>query len=254
MGGLLRLHRALAASKKYTKLNMGRISCETHGDQNFTEMCKHVWEELENGLIPQTKQIPILGTRICLKCYSENSIAKLMKYSIENILTLETKYKKEIESELDIIYKGINRKARCNECLNTIKLTHAIKNKLELPFEPYQNTLMYKHRETVNGLKEYLLSQFKFKDSKIPLLNNQKALFISSGGVSYPLTINIYYVIEELEQQKILNLISDFYKLIDRKQRMVSFFEEENWIIEKDNNGTTEFRGIEKLLYEEIIK
>lgn len=228
--------------------------CQIHGSQSFYEVCEHIWENFENGIIPEMKKLPVLMTRICNECFANNNVEELGKVTIEDILELPEEEQIKLEEKIITIYDNLKRKTKCIECLNDIKLFAARKNGEELPFEPYENTLMHKDENKIEELRKLLISRYKFKNFKNPYINTLKAFHITSGGISYPFSIKFYYVTSEEDQNLLLKLIDNFFEEIPEKQRKISFYESEIWIREEEENGTHEYKGEEKLLFETVVK
>lgn len=233
---------------------MGRIQCPIHGHQGIAEICTHLWKGFQNQTFQKTRKIPVLGTWVCENCFTKNKAQELEGIKLEDIFKMSKDQQDQLEKEISLQYEHINKKIECIECLNTFRLNAAKKNGEQFPFEPFENTLMYKDNEKIETLKKMLLSNFKFQKSKIPYFNHFDSVFLKSGGISYPFSITFYYVINKEDQIKLLKLIDDFFEQIPQKQRKISFYESENWIIEKTANSTTESKGKEKLLLEKIIK
>ena len=63
---------------------MGIFKCQIHGLQGFYVMCEHIWESLENEIIPEMKELPVFGTKICDKCYKNNKVEELGKFKLIN--------------------------------------------------------------------------------------------------------------------------------------------------------------------------
>ena len=242
-----------AASKKKKKA-MGIIKCPIHGRQGFYEMCEHIWENLENEIISEMKELPVLHTKICHDCFANNNVEELGKVTFEDILELPEEEQIRFEEKVGSKYDNLNRKVKCIECLNQIRLIVAKRKGEDFPFEPFENTLMFKDNKKIEELREILTSNYKFQKFQNPYIKNQDALFISSGGITYPFSIKFYYVTTQEDQNKLLKLIDDFFEEIPQKQRKISFYEAENWITEEKGNKIHEYRGEEKLLLEKIVK
>jgi len=233
---------------------MGIIKCKIHGIQGFYEVCEHIWEDFQKGVIPEMKDVPVFSTKICVQCYIDYNVKELGNRTFEDILELPEDEQIKFEEKIGIKYGNLNRRIICIECLNKLRIIDAKKSGKELPFEPFENTLMHKDEKTIKELKEMLTSNYEFQNFKMPYINTLKAFHITGGGISYPFSIKFYYVTRKEDQNKLLKLIDNFFKEIPRKQRKISFYEAENWIIEKDGNKTNEYKGEEKLLLERIVK
>ena len=233
---------------------MGIIKCNIHGNQSFYEVCEHIWDSFENNIVPKMKDLPILTTKICDRCYADNDVGNITDLSFEDILKLPEVEQDKIENNINSKYANLNRRAKCIECLNTLLLNDARRNGKELPFEPYEMTLMHKHQTKIDELKAIITSNHELPNFKNPYLKTEKAFHIKSGGISYPLTLTFYYVTKEEDQMKLIKLIDEFFNNISRKQRKICFYEAENWIVEESKGSTHQYKGEEILLKEIIVK
>jgi len=219
---------------------MGKIRCLIHGDQYFYEVCEHIWDSFQNEIFPKMYDLPVLQTKICDNCYSNYKIEELGALNLNKFISLTEKEQIYIEEKINTKYDKIKTKATCIECINNIKLIDAKRNKKELPFEPFKNTLMYNNQDKIDELKKKLISNFRFQNFKNPYLENIEAFHIQSGDISYPLSIKFYYITKKEEQIKLVKLIADFFTEIPQKQRKISFYEAENLIIEKRGSSISQ--------------
>ena len=233
---------------------MGIINCPIHGRQSIYEMCEHTWESLENGIIPEMKELPVLHTKICSKCFEDNNVGELGKVTFGDISELSEEGQLIFSEKVSSIYDGLKRKVGCIECINQIRLAVAKRNGEDLPFEPFENTLMFKDSEKIEALREMLTSNCNFQKLQNPYTKNQHSFFITSGGITYPFSIKFYYVTAQEDQVKLLKLIDEFFENVPQKQRKISFYEAENWIVEEVRRSVHRYRGREKLLLERIVK
>lgn len=234
---------------------MGIFQCPIHGHQGFDEYCEHIFEDFENEVIPEMKELPILLTKICDTCFTKYKVRELEHVTLEGILELSEEVQIEVEEQLMAIYESIKRKGKCIECLNNLHLTVARRMGKELPFKPYENTLMHKDNETIEKLRNFLIANFEFQKFKNKELSSLEAFTIISGAVSYPFSISFYYITNKEKQKKLLKLIDTFFEHIPQKQRKISFYESNNWITEdRGIYGIQSYRGEQKLLLERIVE
>lgn len=115
---------------------------------------------------------------------------------------------------IDFIYRDImkNRGWRCSSCIEQIQLDFARKNNLELPFEPYENTLMNE-----NDIDEYELIDI------IEKVNSNIDCYVEFGTPSTPFRISIHGKVSVEEKQMIMETIDHYFEKISRKQRVVTF-------------------------------
>lgn len=85
--------------------------CEIHGRQNFHEVCEHIWQALEDGIIPEMEELPIYSTKLCAKCYSDHNVKQLVRLTTEEFIKLPVDEQIEIKHIVNTVYKGITRKA-----------------------------------------------------------------------------------------------------------------------------------------------
>ena len=232
---------------------MGVINCQIHGSQSFYEVCEHIWDSLENEIIPVMKELPALLTKLCDECYNDKNVKELSTVTFDDVLKMPEDEQAKIEQIINLKYDNTKRRIKCIECLNSLLIKDARKNGKELPFKPYEKTLMHCDNKTIEELREILISNYDFQNFKNPYLKTQKAFHIKSGGISYPFSIKFYYVTQEEDQIKLIELIDNFFEIIDQKQRHIMFYESENWIIKETDNHVSEYRGEEKILKEIIV-
>ena len=235
---------------------MGVINCPIHGNLGFYEVCEHVWNDLEKEVFPEMKELPGVPVKICSDCYKRNNIKEIEVVPYEELSKLDFEQLAKEEEKIRSAYETINISSNCIcvECLNYVQLVDTKRNGKELPFEPFENTLMHKDDEIIKRLEKTLSSNYKFRRSKSIFGGFRDAFYIRSGGISYPLLIMFYYVTKEQEQKLLLELIDNFFEDITQKQRQVRFYESENWIVEVRENGSSTYKGEEKLLFEQLIK
>jgi hypothetical protein len=232
---------------------MGLVVCTIHGDQGVLEICEHIWEALEEGSIPEMETLPILGTKICSKCYQGNLKQDSGQITLDELFELPEAEQDNLAGAMGSIYSGLERRVVCAECFNQKRLDNARRAGKELPFEPYENTLMGREEEVIEKLRTFLQSNFKFQKS-IVVDFEMDAFHLRSGGISYPFSIEFYYITKKEDQAFVLQLIDQFFESIPQKQRKISFYEAENWIRNTHPDGTSAHRGPEKLLWETNIR
>ena len=118
------------------------------------------------------------------------------------------------------------------------------------PFKSFEQTLMYEDKATIDQLENHLLNNFPFKKTAIPGIDHH-ALFIQPGGISFPLLIKVFYVLDETAQREVLSLIEEFFNNCEKHQRVVRFYDQENMFgFDWDDPNST--RKKETLLLERV--
>ena len=232
---------------------MGLIICDKHGGQGFYEVCEHLHSDLENGVYPEMKELPLLRVKICDDCYQRIGANELPCISFDECINNVDSISEEVEELASAKYKQINRFAICRICDLEIQLIWARRKGIKAPFEAFENTLTFTEKQTIDNLEKFLLEKFEFEQSVI--VPDHKALFISAGHINQALTIEIYYVTELDKLNILINLIEEFFKDQNRNQRKIRFYERENWIEKKSPGGyKINSRGQEKIIQEILIK
>lgn len=230
---------------------MGIILCKKHGRQFFHHTCKHIYKDFTKGNYIAMVEFPVLLMKVCEACYAKEKLSKYKSYTIDKLLSLPEGEALKIENELSEKYDRLkDRACICKECMKEIQLKYTRKLGETDPFECYENTLLYEDKEIIDDLNTFLLKQYTFENLQFLGVENMPALLLRGGGISHPFSITIYYVITPQEQSKVLALIEHFFQRIDKKQRVVRFFEKVNWSETKNGGRTRD----EKLLLEQIIK
>ncbi len=263
---------------------MPLTNCETHGDVSCLEMCNHLYSNLEKGIFSSFYNLPVYKIRMCKACFVKYKVEKIIdsikieKGSIElkkkqekgiyqiapdyhfEIKILEDKHP-EILREIQHIYTELNKESgfECVKCIDKIQLDYARENDFELPFEPFENTIIHNGNKDINKLEKILEKQVKMKGVHLEQSTNsyemQRSYQVWAGSVKFPLTIKIYGFTKEEEQNKLLDLIEDFFKNISKKQRKIIFYESLNWIhTELENGMKRKTRDKEKMISEITIK
>jgi len=244
--------------------------CPEHGETEIVEMCEHLSESLKNGIYRPFFEVPVQTTRLCLACFDKYKLKDFLKsidVPAETVAELREKLKgtDEIEPNKDWYYAALrhpdpkllkrarfiygkvmeNRGWKCIDCIDRIYIDHARKNNLQLPFEPFENTLftdMYTNDKRVLALKAKLDKVLNLKG--VHFSERSKDYEIDSGSYRELFTIKIFGVESEKEQQDVLKTIEGFYKKIPQKQRKVVFRTKLVWVYdekEKRKYGESEF-------------
>ncbi len=199
--------------------------CKIHGESWIVEMCEHLHKDLEKGIYQTYFELPVMITRMCLKCaekYDLQQIIDAATYYSEkdntwnitrNYGIIKKKYP-DMPKRIDFIYRDImkNRGWKCTSCIEQIQLNYARKNNLELPFKPYENTLMNE-----NDIDEYELAEH------IENSNDKIDCYVEFGTPSTPFKISIHGKVSTEEKQMIMKTIDTYFEKISRKQRVVNF-------------------------------
>ena len=258
--------------------------CENHGVSSGLEMCEHLFKGLEQGIYLNYYELPVYKIRMCKQCYEKHEVqtlvdsAQIDKQAINdkknqekgiNVIApdhyfeeviLQERHPKIIE-KIKHIYGTLNEHSsiECIDCIYDVQLSHARKNNLTLPFEPFENTISHSDDERISRLEELLQAQVDIKgkhlEESTATYEMTRSVTVWSGSVKKPLTINIYGFSEEEDQKKLLQLIEDFFKDISEKQRKIIFYESLNWIhtaLEKGMKRRT--RDTDKVISEIIVR
>ena len=147
----------------------------------------------------------------------------------------------------------------CFKCIDKIELDHAKKNNLELPFKPFENTILHERDQRLiklqNIIQEYINLKGIHLESSTKAYEMTRACEYYSGGVKEPVTIKIYGFVDEEQQQELLKIIADFFKDISKNQRKIMFFDSLNWIVkEGGENGIISSRSRDEVkLHSEFL-
>lgn len=234
--------------------------CKIHGESSCPEMCKHLHKNLEKGIFLPFYTLPGYTMRMCMKCFAKYGIQEIADtlyinndkvekkrqeqkgfyriapdYYFERAVLMETN--PELLVRIKNTYNKLNKKSRfkCYNCIDDIRFKHAKENNLELPFEPFENTIL--HSEDKNISKLYKKLEKYFGNRGLDYIKRPRTCEIYSGSISRPLSISIYGVVEEEEQQIILDLIQKKFKKINQKQRKIMFYEPLTWTVEMSKEG-----------------
>ncbi len=108
--------------------------CKKHGESWIVEMCEHLYEDLKKGIYQNYYELPVMTTRMCLKCFD--------KYGVQEIIDAAKYYSEEEDAwliarnygifkgknpdfpqKIDFIYKDIAKKRgwMCTSCIEQIQ-------------------------------------------------------------------------------------------------------------------------------------
>ncbi|UOQ54784.1 hypothetical protein [Hymenobacter cellulosivorans] len=195
------------------------------------------------------------AAQLCIECYSKNNVKGIPDLTIDEALSLPEAEQLILEDRIYAVYNAINRKSICAKCFSQVQVIDAKRTGKNLPFEPFENTLMYKDSNILNELKTQLNENFHFTKITNPATGQSESTWgVFSGDITKPLSIYFYYIAKREEQDRILNFIDRFFENITQKQRKVTFYEAKNWIVEERPNGTSVTKGEEKVLLEVLVK
>ena len=235
--------------------------CKKHGRQGFDQVCEHIDAKFKDEIYPKMHRLEFWGMiLVCDDCWGNYDINKF-----ENNPEIKGKNYFDIDSELDEnsrVFKeyvefqqALNKNlfGWCLQCIKVIKVKTARRKGEADPFPTFEKTLTVVQQEIVNKLYEKLMKNFQFQNSVYwkPQLQDRPAISVSAGAFTYPLTITIYYVVSENEQNRIIEFVKKFLSRIEFNQGKIIFFETENWTSEKNQFGLLNwYRGEEKILRE----
>jgi ribosomal protein S17E len=243
---------------------MGIILCKRHGKQGFEQVCKHIDADLKAEVCLKSKRLDFWGNiLVCDECWKNYEIEKFEEHP-----ELKGKDYFDIDDEFDEnsyifqeyckVYDKLNENMGgwCLQCMAEIKIKNARRNNKPDPFRVFEKTLTHAQKDVVEKLEEELTGKFQFQKSVVweTQFQNRPAVFIQAGAFSYPLTIKIYYVIDECKQDKIIHFVEKFLQQTELSQAKIEFWEAENWIATENQFGLYNYRrGEEKLLREEML-
>jgi hypothetical protein len=226
---------------------MGIVICEAHGRAGLVETCLHVAKEIDNRRYGQFYHAGTL--LVCEEC--------LHKYHLErfedNVLAAKGIFRiwdndELLEAYFEAYEQIQDRTVHCSECIAVAKVEQARRNGEDDPFPTYDKTLNSHSIEVIKELQNLLIENFHFQESIV--VENHLAIYVEPGAYTYPLTVKIYYVTVDAEQNRIVNFIDDFFRGHELNQVKIEFFEAEVWETwsnpEKGTSGGK--RGEEKLL------
>lgn len=196
---------------------MTLMRCRVHGFQPGTQVCEHVDAGLRSGqVIPRAFVIEL---EVCEECMRRHDLGRFadeerFPYWSE---AAEAAYRRASPGSASC----------CAECIAAAELAFARTNGLPDPFAAYERTLTALDEGLVVRLRTDLLAAFSFERSLVE--PEQAAVWVAYGGLTYPLEIKIYYVVERAQQDAILGWLDRFSEDIPKRQRRVVFIRAENW-------------------------
>ena len=225
---------------------MGIIHCEKHGKQGFYEVCEHITAEYTQGIYRKHRNFCIgelLGILICEKCWKKVDLNKFQPYldmSQDEFLDLDDEKTKPIEDKWSEIYDSVGRRAWCAECVAEIIINQTRTSDETSPFSVYEKTLTQLHQEEIDKLEKSLKISLNLKKHQTltPHYASEgcqskhidfQSLSIYGGAFTYPLTISIYSVIDEIEQDKIIESVKITFNEIKLNQVKIEFYGIDNW-------------------------
>jgi hypothetical protein len=238
---------------------VGIIRCDKHGNQGFNEVCIHIHDEYKQNIYREYFYFRLgafLGTLVCDECWKTHNLDNFQKFSemsADEFLDLDEGKAKPIEDKWEKVYNSIDRHVWCIECVKEVQIKQARRNNEPDPFCVFERTLTQKQKETIESLENHLIDNFKFEKSVYWESQNKDrpAVSVMAGAYSNPLTIKIYYYIDENEQNKIVDFVAGFLQNIEFNQARLEFWEAESWIATENQFGLYGYhRGGEKLLRE----
>jgi hypothetical protein len=225
---------------------MGIISCKYHGEADIVEVCPHVAREIDNK---RYEQFHNAGSMlVCETCFHKYHLEDFENCSLDSFLNNDER----LETFFNIYEQIQEKTVWCSECLSMAKVEQARKDNKQDPFPIYDRTLNSHCIEILTDLHKFLVTNYEFHKSTI---DDKPAVTISPGAYTYPLTVTIYYVTKETEQNKIIQLIDNFLRVQKLNQVKIEFYEAEVWNTwtnsEKGVSGRS--KGFEKLLREVFV-
>jgi hypothetical protein len=239
-------------------LAMGITNCKKHGRQGFDEVCGHIDAEYKQDIYRERRDFCIgdlLGILICEECWKKVDLDKFQPYlemSFDEFLDLDDEEVNKIEDEWHKVYESVKAKTWCLQCIAEVKVNQSKRNGEPLPFPIYEKTLTQLQLELIKELEKNLTDNFEFQKSVVEH-QNRLAIFFNSGGFTRPLTIEIYYVIDETKQSEIVEFIDKFLSQTELNQAKIVFLEAENWIITEHPTGSTSYHKDEEKILKEVL-
>jgi hypothetical protein len=231
---------------------MGIIICKKHGRAGIVELCPHAAADIAKGNFGRFHRIKIFGMLIvCEGCLFKFGLAQF-----EFRPSFLDYQEDELVAAYEASYERLEgRRVECIECVAAAEVSQARREGKPDPYPVYEHTLTSNHHATLDGLKEYLARNFKFRHTIIEPDGRKLAMFVESGHYRKPMTVKVYYVMSAQEQDLIVSLVTNFVKNVELNQCRVVFLEAEVWNTwsnpEKGVSGGS--RGPEKLLREVFV-
>lgn len=238
---------------------MGIIHCKKHGKQGFIEVCEHIHDEYKNDIYHKPRRFTsgnLYFIEVCDICWQKYDLDRFQHFSeisLDEFLDLDNEKAKSLKDEWRNVYDSVNRRGWCVQCIAEVKVKQARRNNEPLPFPVFEKTLTENQRELVEELKKNLLETFHFQKSVRCLIpyENFPAVFVQTGAFTYPLSIKIYYILAEKEQNEIIEFVKTFIQQTELSQARIAFWEAESWIKTENRFGLYSYhQGEEKLLRE----
>ena len=250
--------------------------CETHGESGCLEMCAHLKDALKGGVFLPYHTLPVYTIRMCSACFSDHRVKEVLDqvrldkgqvyalraaaqglqsigpdYLFESAL-LERDHP-EVLAEIVRIYGVLNERSglRCVGCIDQIQLDHARRTQAELPFEPFEHTLLHSEDTRIDALRALVL------DHMDPRGNHGQRFYgctVFSGSVRRPLTLKIYGIEPAQARTQMLARIDGFFEKIPARQRLVQFYGPIQWTEETTAQGTLRTRIPDVLLDEVLVR
>lgn len=241
---------------------MGIILCEKHGRQGFYIYCEHIDAEFKRDIYHEYRHSALSGMPgiiVCDECWKTHDLDRFREFEempLDDFSALADETVKSVEDEWNKAYNSINTHPWCNECVAEVIIKDARRKNETLPFRIFERTLTQNQSETIEELEEKLKDNFNFEKSVFwkTQFQDRASIFVRAGAFSYPLQIQIYYIIDENKQNEIIRFVEDFLQDAELNQAKVEFWEVENWIATENRFGLNNYhRGEEKLLREVFL-
>ena len=233
---------------------MGITICSKHGRQGFREMCEHVDAEFTQGNYKQFRSLVFwLDMLVCDRCWEKYNLERYENHpDIVGNFFYEIEEDSPITKDYENIYNEMQRRIWCWQCIAEVQVSTARKNKEPDPFPVYEKTLNENQQDVINEFYKFLTTHFQFQQSttqhfltlKDLFLRNPLAVYIRAGAYTYPLTLTIYYVVSEIEQEKIIQIVNEFFHNKELNQVKLEFYEAEIW--DTISGINTEASGVRK--------
>jgi hypothetical protein len=224
---------------------MAHFKCEKHYGAGTRELCECLDQDIAQGFFPNTYELD--GSEVVCKSCAEFICTNYNPTNV-NLETLDV-FDGEIELSVEnwsLFYAEHNQTSVCwcGLCFWDFKVKKARHKNKPLTIDVYENTLEYWNKPIIDKLHEYLLSSYPFKlklyyddycySHSLPNTAGIKALEVYEGHILRPLTISVWYVTEEKEQEQVLALIEHFFENEEKYQRRIIFYEAETPRLEAD--------------------
>lgn len=248
--------------------------CAVHGESGSLEMCEHLKAGLDRGVYLEVHTLPVYTIRMCDACFEAHDVQamldgiRLQRSEVEALRSEATgvasigpdylfesavleRDHPEALAEIVRIYGVLNDKSgvSCSGCIDQIQLDHARATGAELPFEPFENTLMRGGDDRVEDLRQLVLNNLN------PRGNHGTEFFgctVFAGTVRRPLTLKIYGVKADA-QAAMLERIEGYFDGVVQNQRLVQFYEPVRWTVTELDDGMTMTSRIPDVLLAETL-